>query len=159
MAEGLLETTLQTRVTMFFQAHRSPVTYQSKRKRAGKIIKSQLMFGGSEKQKNDSYVLLTLVQVSQTHTFKFRIFITFPIKATRLLAVRIPLGLPKILRRTLGPVDSGLFAKFCVFRSKRETVMASQKILQTEVGKVWRECGFFYVIWPILLCRTQSRTR
>ena len=34
------------------------------------------------------------------------------------------------------------FAKFCACGSNRETEMPSQKILQTEVGKVWRECGF-----------------
>ena len=31
----------------------------------------------------------------------------------------------------------------CHYKRKRETVMASQKILRTEIGKVWRECGIF----------------
>ena len=55
---------------------------------------------------------------------------------------------------------SSLFAKFCgSLGSKRETLIALRKILQTKVRKVWRKCGFFYAIWPILLCQMQSKTR
>ena len=55
---------------------------------------------------------------------------------------------------------SGLLAKFCSScSSKKETLITSQKILQTEVHKVWRKWGFFCAIWPILLRQTQSKPR
>ena len=79
------------------------------------------------------------------------------------------LNLPRILRRKClhGTTRkfreiqslpfSSLFAKSC--GSKRESVIASHKILRTEVHKVWRKWGFFYAIWPILLQQMQSKTR
>ena len=46
----------------------------------------------------------------------------------------------KILRNSIPSVQQS-FAKLC--SSKRESVIASQKILRTEVHKVWRKWGFF----------------
>ena len=50
---------------------------------------------------------------------------------------------------------SGLFAKFC--SSKRETLIASQKMLWTEVRKVWRKCGFFMWFDPFFHHKPKAR--
>ena len=55
----------------------------------------------------------------------------------------------QVLREIQSLPFSGLFAKFCgSYGSKRETLITSQKILRTEVRKVWRKCGFFMRLGP-----------
>ena len=66
-------------------------------------------------------------------------------------------SLPDLLmepRESQSLLFSGHFAKFCACGScgsKRETAMESKKILQTEVGKVWRECGFLNAMCSLRL--------
>ena len=77
------------------------------------------------------------------------------------------LNLPPILRRKCSHGTtrkfreiqslpfSGLFAKLCGF--KRESVIASQKILRTEVHKVWRKWGFFMRFGPFFYNKRKAR--
>ena len=54
---------------------------------------------------------------------------------------------------------SAVFLQNSAVSRKKLDLIALQKILRTEVRKVWRKCGFFNAIWPIILQQTQSKTR